>query len=193
MPAPVLAKRNDSFRTADLARCGLFSEGAFLNYPHASGGNNSGSFRSSLEHGGTMRIPGPKQKSALNQGYFGAFERVFEREAYRDARESAQAEKERQQRLIVHAEPWCPSAGSKKSSGKGAFYGTLHGPYEAMSGAVVGRGEQGFWQPDAPRPIPVRRNLGASGWLFDVNLKHGLKMNTVQATLEVVGKLAVVD
>ncbi|XP_063725989.1 cilia-and flagella-associated protein 96-like isoform X2 [Symsagittifera roscoffensis] len=118
----------------DMERIGVFSELGYLlgdKYKNPS----KGGFNEKAGKGKQMLPGGSKSKSAVRDGYFSDFGRVFEKEAYTDY-----VKMRRMDRIMASkkniGKNWTPSSYPSKMVGSGSYYGTLGGRVDHLSPAV---------------------------------------------------------
>ncbi|NXR05972.1 CD047 protein, partial [Semnornis frantzii] len=127
-------------RKSDMKRIGLFSEMSYITIGDKYVSQYMRPFNEAASKNRQMLTGGTKTLSALQEGYFGRFVRIFEGEAY-----SNPVQLRRRYRLAELkknvGKAFRPSSGDKLPCGLGSYYGTIGGSYAYFSAQLksVGR------------------------------------------------------
>ncbi|VEL06934.1 unnamed protein product [Protopolystoma xenopodis] len=121
-----------SVARSDLDRTGLFSEVPYISIGDAYKAQYVNCFNESAGKGRQINPGGSKKKSALNQGYFADFRRIFEGEALNDITQVLRLKRlEKQQSKYTTI--FRPVGFPKKAVGSGSLYGTFQTGFPYLS------------------------------------------------------------
>ncbi|VDP89202.1 unnamed protein product [Echinostoma caproni] len=120
----------------DLDRIGIFREMSYhtIRDPYTSGINIVGN--ADAHKGRQMLVGGKKEKSALSDGYFDVFKRVFTGD-YRVDYGSIIRKQRISSKKLNKGKDWVPTSYLKKIDGLGSSYGTFSGPVPYLKPTTV--------------------------------------------------------
>ncbi|CAL8104077.1 unnamed protein product [Calicophoron daubneyi] len=127
----------------DLDRLGIFKEMAYHTINDRYRNAESSVQNTSAHKGRQMSSSGFKTRSALSDGYFSEFRRIFSGDCRVDMASVVRKQRSASKKLDI-GKDWVPASGNKQPSGFGSCYGTFSGPIPHLKPTV--------------RPIKVVRN-----------------------------------